>query len=157
MTEAARLAMNEYQREYYAKNKDKMREYRRKYYDKNKEQIREYNRKRYDKNKEQIREYNREYYAKNKDKLCERQRKRYAKNKDKKSKQAELGDVFVCGEHMMNLGAFMTMERYEIGTVDEGYSCYIHVPGLSLKIGTDLGYIEETLKKLKEEIGYGKQ
>ncbi|CAK5100481.1 unnamed protein product [Meloidogyne enterolobii] len=65
--------MQEYDREYYQKNKDKRREHDREYYQNNKEKKLEYGRKYYQNNKERVKERNQEYNRKYREKMENKQ------------------------------------------------------------------------------------
>ena len=69
----------EYDRQYYAENRDKAREYRTENRDKIAERHRQYRAENRDKNAE----YQRQYYAENRDKIVEHQRQYRAENRDK--------------------------------------------------------------------------
>ncbi|CAK5084713.1 unnamed protein product [Meloidogyne enterolobii] len=73
---------NEYDKEYYRKNKERMLEKRRNYYEKNKAKELERKRKYREHNKEKINEYQRNYYEINKNKLKNDSKSYYEKNKD---------------------------------------------------------------------------
>ena len=91
--------MNEYQKEYYEKNKERIRKNQKKYYDKNKKYLKEYDKKYAQKNKEKLKKYYKEYYQENKEYIKikstpekEERRKKwrkeyYQKNKEKSQQQ----------------------------------------------------------------------
>ena len=58
-----------YDKEYRAKNKERIKEYNREYCDKNKEWMKEYHKEYYANNKQRARERAKEYYSKNKESL----------------------------------------------------------------------------------------
>jgi len=71
---------------YYENNKEKIKEFGKVYYENNKEKIKEYR----DNNKVKMKEYNKEYYENNKDKIKEKDRLYYENNKDKKNQQSKV-------------------------------------------------------------------
>lgn len=81
-------ARQEYERERYEKNKDKIAGYGRERYTKNKDKLLEGMREYHAANKVRIAEKNREYGVKNKDKLADKHREYYAKNKSKRAEYA---------------------------------------------------------------------
>ena len=62
--EKAKIARREYNRQWYAKNKEKRREYSRKWNAKNKEKRREYHKKWRKKNRDKVKAINQRYFAK---------------------------------------------------------------------------------------------
>ena len=74
------------------KRREKMREYQRKYYAANKDKERERKRKYRAAHKDEEREYQRKYYAANKDKERERKRKYRAAHKDEINKKPRAAD-----------------------------------------------------------------
>ena len=76
----------EYQREYYAKNIDKMREYRRKYYQEHKEKQQVWAKEYYKTHKEELNQWHHDYYQKNKDMVDAKSREYNAKNRKKVTK-----------------------------------------------------------------------
>jgi len=92
--------MNNYQKEYYKKNKERIKETQRTYREKNKEKKKEYDKEYVEKNKEKMKKYYENYYQKNKEKKKiernnpekkERRKKwrkeYYQKNKEKSKQQ----------------------------------------------------------------------
>ena len=92
--------MNEYQKEYYEKNKERIKKNQKEYYEKNKKCFKEYDKKYAQKNKEKLKEYYKEYYQENKENIKiksttpEKEEKRkkwrkeyYQKNKEKAQQQ----------------------------------------------------------------------
>lgn len=73
----------EYNREYYAKNKDKMRMASKEWHAKNKDKSNKSSKEWHAKNKDKVSEKAREYYTKNKDKINKSHREWCAKNKDR--------------------------------------------------------------------------
>ncbi|GAH18212.1 unnamed protein product [marine sediment metagenome] len=76
----------EYNKEYYAKNKQKIAEYKKEYYAKNKQKILEREREYRAKNKQKLKDYRKEHYVKNKQKIGEQVKEYRAKNKQKIAK-----------------------------------------------------------------------
>ena len=81
--EKNRIKLNEYAKQYYAKNRERIREQQKQNNEKNREKILERRRQNYAKNREKIREYNKQYCIKNREKILERRRENYAKNRNK--------------------------------------------------------------------------
>jgi hypothetical protein len=81
------LSKQEYKRQWYLKNKDRLNEKNREYYEKNKEKINQQS-KEYQKqykilNKEKINQQSKEYYEKNKEKINDKKRKKRKENLQK--------------------------------------------------------------------------